>query len=118
MNLLRQSDYVVITLPLTPVTENLIDAEKIALMKPSAMLLAMSRGGIVDQNAVAQALREKRLRAAALEVMRPEPLPADSDLWEVENLLITSHIAGGTQYEASVRDSRFFRDNLGPIPGG
>ena len=109
--LLRQSDYVVITLPLTPVTENLIDAEKIALMKPSAMLLAMSRGGIVDQNAVAQALREKRLRAAALEVMRPEPLPADSDLWEVENLLITSHIAGGTQYERQYV-IEIFRDNL------
>ncbi|MCY4018742.1 MAG: D-2-hydroxyacid dehydrogenase [Chloroflexi bacterium] len=98
-DLLSESDYVVVALPLTPETENLITAEKIALMKPSAMLLAMSRGGIVDQDAVARALREGRLRAAALEVMRPEPLPADSYLWDIENLLITSHIAGGTQYE-------------------
>lgn len=98
-DLLRQSDYVVIALPLTPETDNLIDADKIALMKPTAMLLAMSRGGIVDQDAVGQALREKRLWAAALEVTRPEPLPADSDLWDIENLLITPHIAGGTQHE-------------------
>lgn len=98
-DLLGQSDFVVVALPLTPATDGLIDAGKIALMKPGAMLLAMSRGGIVDQDAVAQALREKRLWAAALEVARPEPLPVDSDLWDIENLLITSHIAGGTQSE-------------------
>ena len=118
-DLLRQSDYAVIALPLTPETDNLIDADKIALMKPTAMLLAMSRGGIVDQDAVGQALREKRLGAAALEVTRPEPLPADSDLWDIENLLITPHIAGGTQYERQyVIDifchnlDKFLRDDL------
>ena len=110
-DLLRESDYVVIALPLTAETDNLIDAKKIALMKPTAMLLAMSRGGIVDQDAVAQALREKRLWAAALEVTRPEPLPADSDLWDVENLLITPHIAGGTQYERNYIID-IFRENL------
>jgi len=116
-DLLSESDYVVVALPLTPETENLITTEKIALMKPSAMLLAMSRGGIVDQDAVARALREKRLRAAALEVMRPEPLPADSYLWDVENLLITSHIAGGTQYERQYV-IEIFRDNLGRMLAG
>lgn len=110
-DLLAESDYVAVALPLTPQTANLITAEKIALMKPSAMLLAMSRGGIVDQDAVARALRDKRLRAAALEVMRPEPLPADSYLWDVENLLITSHIAGGTQYERQYV-IEIFSDNL------
>ena len=116
-DLLSESDYVVVALPLTPETENLITAEKIALMKPSAILLAMSRGGIVDQDAVARALREKRLRAAALEVMRPEPLPADSYLWDVENLLITSHIAGGTQYERQYV-IEIFCDNLDRILAG
>lgn len=116
-DLLGESDYVAVALPLTPETENLITAEKIALMKPSAILLAMSRGGIVDQDAVARALREKRLRAAALEVMRPEPLPADSYLWDVENLLITSHIAGGTQYERQYV-IEIFRDNLDRLLAG
>ena len=116
-DLLGESDYVVVALPLTPETENLITAEKIALMKPSAILLAMSRGGIVDQDAVARALREGRLRAAALEVMRPEPLPADSYLWDVENLLITSHIAGGTQYERQYV-IEIFRDNLERLLAG
>lgn len=116
-DLLRESDYLVVALPLTPETENLITAEKIALMKASAILLAMSRGGIVDQDAVARALREKRLRAAALEVMRPEPLPADSYLWDVENLLITSHIAGGTQYERQYV-IEIFCDNLDRLLAG
>ncbi|MCY4540746.1 MAG: D-2-hydroxyacid dehydrogenase [Chloroflexi bacterium] len=116
-DLLSESDYVVVALPLTPETENLITADKIALMKPSAILLAMSRGGIVDQDAVARALREKRLRAAALEVMRPEPLPADSYLWDVENLLITSHIAGGTQYERQYV-IEIFSDNLARLLAG
>ena len=98
-DLLRASDFVVIALPLTAQTDNLIDADKIALMKPSAMLLAMSRGGVVDQDALALALREKRLWAGCLEVTKPEPLPAESHLWDVDNLLITSHIAGGTQHE-------------------
>ncbi len=115
--LMRVSDYVVIALPLTPETENLITAEKIALMRPSAMLLAMSRGGIVDQDAVARALQAKRLRAAALEVMRPEPLPADSYLWDVENLLITSHIAGGTQYERQYV-IEIFHENLQRLLAG
>ena len=110
-DLLRQSDYVVVALPLTPATDGLVDAGKIALMKPSAMLLAMSRGGIVDQDALADALRENRLRAGALEVMRPEPLPADSHLWDVPNLLLTSHIAGGTQHERKYV-IEIFRENL------
>jgi phosphoglycerate dehydrogenase-like enzyme len=99
-DLLRQSDYVVVAVPLTPDTEGMIGAEQIALMKPTAMLVGMSRGGIIDQEALAQALRENRLAAAALDVCRPEPLPADSELWDVENLLIAPHIAGGTQHEA------------------
>jgi phosphoglycerate dehydrogenase-like enzyme len=98
--LLRTADYVVVTVPYTPATEGLIGAEELAAMKPSAMVVGISRGGIIDQEALAEALREGRLAAAALDVTRPEPLPKDSELWDLENLLVTPHVAGGTQFEA------------------
>jgi phosphoglycerate dehydrogenase-like enzyme len=89
----------------------MIGAEQLALMKPSAILVGISRGGIIDQRALAQALREKRLAAAALDVFETEPLPADSELWDMENLLITPHVAGGTQFETQyILD--IFRENL------
>ncbi len=97
--LLRDSDYVVVTVPYTAETEGLIGAQELAVMQPSAMIVGISRGGIIDQEALAEALREGRLAAAALDVTRPEPLPADSDLWDVENLLVMPHVAGGTQFE-------------------
>jgi phosphoglycerate dehydrogenase-like enzyme len=98
-DLLRQSDYVVVTVPRTPQTHGMIGAAQLALIKPSAMLIGISRGGIIAQTALAQALRQKRLAAAALDVCQPEPLPADDELWDLENLLITPHVAGGTQFE-------------------
>lgn len=99
-DMLRESDFVVVAVPYTAQTAGMLGAREIALMKPTAMLIGMSRGGIINQEALAQALREKRLAAAALDVCDPEPLPADNELWDLENLLITPHIAGGTQYEA------------------
>lgn len=96
---MRQSDYVVVTVPGTRETMGMIGAKQIALMKPTAMLVGISRGGVIDQSALAQALREKRLAAAALDVMVPEPLPPESELWGLDNLLIAPHIAGGTQFE-------------------
>ena len=69
------------------------------MMKPTAMLVGISRGGVIDQVALAEALRANRLAAGALDVFAPEPLPADSELWDLDNLLITPHIAGGTQFE-------------------
>ena len=98
-DLLRESDYVVVTVPRTRQTCAMIGAAQLALIKPSAMLIGISRGGIIDQAALAQALREKRLAAAALDVCEPEPLPADDELWDLENCLITPHAAGGTQFE-------------------
>ena len=110
-DLLRASDYVVVTVPYTPDTRGMIGAAQLAVMKPSAMLLGISRGGIIDQDALAQALREKRLAAAALDVFSPEPLPEDSELWDLENLLVMPHVAGGTQHEGRyILD--IFRENL------
>ena len=110
-DLLRESDYIVVTVPATPDTDGMLGAEQLALMKPEAMLLGMSRGGVIDQAALAKALRENRLAAAALDVFKPEPLPADSNLWDLENLLITPHIAGGTQYEGQ-HILNIFTENL------
>jgi phosphoglycerate dehydrogenase-like enzyme len=111
-DLLRESDYVVVTVPYTPQTQGMIGAEQIAMLRPEAMLVGISRGGIIDQEALAKALREGRLAAAALDVFKPEPLPEDSELWDLENLLITPHIAGGTQFEGR-HILAIFRENLG-----
>jgi phosphoglycerate dehydrogenase-like enzyme len=97
--LLADSDYVVVTVPYTLDNVALIGAEEIAVMKPSAILVGVSRGAIIDQKALASALRGGRLKAAALDVFDPEPLPAESELWDLENLLITAHVAGGSQLE-------------------
>ncbi|HUT21232.1 MAG TPA: D-2-hydroxyacid dehydrogenase [Anaerolineae bacterium] len=115
--LLRASDYAVVTVPYTANTEGMIGAEELALMKPSAMLVGISRGGIIDQAALGEALREGRLAAAALDVTRPEPLPADSELWDVENLLIMPHVAGGTQFEGQYV-LEIFAENLGRLLRG
>lgn len=98
-DLLAISDYVVVLVPFTPQTVNMIDAAQLAKMKPSAILVGISRGGIINQDALVDALRSGQLAYAALDVFMPEPLPAESPLWEVENLLMAPHIAGGTQLE-------------------
>jgi len=97
--LLKQSDYIVVTVPRTPETIDMIGAEQIALMKSTAMLVGISRGGIINQDALANALSENKIAAAATDVAMPEPLPEESELWDLDNLLITPHIAGGTQLE-------------------
>jgi D-2-hydroxyacid dehydrogenase (NADP+) len=98
-DLLREADFVVVTVPYTPDTDNMIGPDEIAQMKPTAMLVGISRGHIIDEQALAEALRNGKLAYAALDVFAQEPLPADSELWDIENLLITPHIAGGTQLE-------------------
>lgn len=110
-DLLRESDYVVVTVPYTPQTDNMIGTAQFALMKPSAMLVLISRGGIVDQVALAQALREGQIARAAIDVADPEPLPPDHELWDLDNLLITFHVAGGTQFEDRYMLD-IFRENL------
>lgn len=110
-NLLKESDFVVVTVPRTQQTLGLIGEKEIAMMKPTAMLIGISRGGIIDQDALAKALKEKRLACAALDVLVPEPLPVDNELWDIENLLITPHIAGGTQFEGKYIIG-IFQENL------
>lgn len=98
-DMLAASDYVVVTVPYTPETHGMIGAEQIAQMKPGALLVGISRGKIIDEDALIAALRRGHLSAAALDVFAKEPLPEDSELWDMDNVLVTPHAAGGTQLE-------------------
>ena len=91
--LLEQADIVVLTTPLTSETRRVMDAKRLARMKPGALLVNAARGAIVDTEALLQALIERRIRAA-IDVTDPEPLPAGHPLWKAPNLLITPHVAG------------------------
>jgi len=102
---LPQADFVALTCPLTPKTENLIDANALAAMKPSAYLVNVARGKVVNEPALTDALVQKRIAGAALDCVWDEPLPATSALWSVPNVLITPHTAGETRrYEDNVID--------------
>lgn len=103
-DLLAQADVVTLHVPLTPETRHLLDAARIDRMRAGAVLINTSRGGIVDEAALANALRAGRLRGAALDVFEQEPLPAGSPLAQAPNLILTPHIAGLTQ-EANTRVS-------------
>ena len=94
--LLAQSDFVVLAAPLTPETRGLMNAARLAQMKADACLINVGRGPLIDEAALAHALRERKIAGAALDVFEKEPLPAESPLWDLENLLITPHTAGLT----------------------
>lgn len=94
--LLAASDYVVLAAPVTPSTQRLMDATRLAQMRPTACLVNVGRGVLVDEAALANALRQKKIAAAALDVLEKEPLPPDSPLWDMENVLITPHTGSVT----------------------
>lgn len=93
-DLLAHSDIVVVAAPLTTETHHLLDASALALMRPDGYLIVVSRGGIVDEPALAAALHDGSLSGAALDVAEIEPLPSESPLWDAPNLIITPHLAG------------------------
>ena len=109
--LLTQSDYVVLATPVTPSTTGLVNAARLARMKPDACLINVGRGPLIDEAALADALRSHRLGGAALDVFPKEPLPGDSPLWDLENLLITPHTAALTDKLWS-RHYDLIRENL------
>jgi glyoxylate/hydroxypyruvate reductase A len=106
---LREADVVVITLPLTDQTRGLIGAEAFAEMKPSAVLVNVARGAIVQQEALLKALQEGEIAGAILDVFETEPLPANHSLWEMPNVTITPHHAGLNIPEEI---AAFFLENL------
>ena len=93
-----RTDYLVLCCPLTDTTRNLVDADAIATLPPSAVVVNTARGGIVDTDALVNALQMESLRGAALDVTEPEPLPEDHPLWGLENCLITPHTGGHTPH--------------------
>ncbi len=109
--LLRESDFVSLHVPLTPETRHLINRETLALMKPTAVLVNTARGSVVDQAALYEALRDRRIFAAALDVTDPEPIPPDSPLLMLDNCLIAPHIASAS---VATRDkmARMAAENL------
>ncbi len=95
--LLRESDYVSLHVFLDQRTHHLMNAERLAMMKPTAYLINTARGPVVDEEALIQALKEKRIAGAALDVFAHEPLPTDSPLRALENVYLYPHLAGSTQ---------------------
>lgn len=96
--LLRSADFVSIHTPLSAETRHLINARTLGMMKPSAILVNSARGPIVDQQALYEALKERRIFAAALDVTDPEPIPLDSPLLTLDNLVIAPHIASASKH--------------------
>lgn len=110
-SLLAESDFVSIHTPLTPQTRGLFNRQRFERMKPGSILINTARGPIVDPDALYEALSHGRIAAAALDVTDPEPIPPDSPLLGLENLIITPHIASAT-YLTRDRMSQMAAENL------
>ena len=116
-DILPEADYVALSLPLTPATRGILSTSRIAKMRANAVLINVSRGAIVDETALVDALAEKRIRGAALDVFTTEPLPADHRLWTLENVLLSPHSADHTE-DAHDRAMSFFLENLARFQRG
>ena len=110
-DLMRRSDVVMIACPLTDETRSLINAENLSQMKPTAYLINVARGPIVDELALIDVLQRGKIAGAGLDVTEIEPLSQESPLWELDNVIITPHAAGGSQHRPR-RTVEFFCQNL------
>jgi phosphoglycerate dehydrogenase-like enzyme len=110
-HLLSESDVVVVTVPFTPATKDMISGEQIARMKDQSYLVGISRGGIINEQALSDALKSGKLAGAAVDVTAVEPLPSEDPLWDAPNLIITPHCCGTS--EQTYREvTEFLRTNL------
>jgi phosphoglycerate dehydrogenase-like enzyme len=113
---LSQADYVLLCTPVTRATTRIINQARLAKMKPDAYLINVARGTLIDEAALLAALKERRVAGAALDVFEEEPLPADSEFWSLDNVLITPHTAAVTEqlwdrhYDLIVENLRRFLD--------
>ena len=104
-------DYLVITVPLTDQTRNMIDESVFKRMREHVVIVNVGRGGVVDEDALLDAMKSGKIGGAAFDVFATEPLPSDSPLWQQENLLISPHIAGSVP-ELNEQAATLFRENL------
>jgi glyoxylate/hydroxypyruvate reductase A len=111
------TDLLILCCPLTPRTEGLIGRRQLALLPPQAVLVNIARGQVVDQDALVDALAGGRLGGACLDVFTPEPLPADSPLWGMDNVLVSPHSASTVAGENALL-TELFLDNLGRLADG
>jgi phosphoglycerate dehydrogenase-like enzyme len=110
-SMLKDCDFVVVVTPLTAETRGMIGAAELAAMKPTAHLITMGRGGVVDQNALLAVLQERKIAGAALDAFTEEPLPPNSPFWKLPNVIITPHI-GGMSLHYNQRAIEMFTENL------
>jgi len=115
--LFEQSDVVVIAAPYTPETHHMIGADLLNRMKPTAYFLVESRGGIVDEAALLDVLKKGKIAGAGLDVYEQEPLPSNSELWDVPNLIMTPHLAGSS-IQKDRRCVEILRENIGRFQRG
>lgn len=111
LTMLPQCDYVVVLAPSTAESYHLINAAALAAMKPTAVLINLARGALVDEAALVNALQQQHIAGAALDVFETEPLPADSPLWQFENVIVSPHVSGFTPHYDE-RASELFAENL------
>ncbi len=115
--LLAWTDVLAICCPLTRATLGLLNADTLAMLKPGGFLINVTRGEIMDEAALIAALKSGQLRGAGLDVAPREPLPEDSELWQMSNVVMTPHTAGASQYRAQRNVQRFI-ENLGLFARG
>lgn len=116
-DVIASADYVILSAPLTPQTRGLMSASRIARMKPTAALINVSRGALVDEAALVDALQSNRIKGAALDVFAIEPLPEEHPLWTLDNVLLVPHSADRTT-DSHDRAMTFFLENLGRFERG
>ncbi len=116
-DVIEGSDYVILCAPLTPSTRGLMSASRIARMKPASVLINVSRGQLVDEEALVSALQSNRIKGAALDVYSTEPLPPEHPLWALDNVLLSPHSADHTA-DSHDRAMTFFLENAGRFERG
>jgi phosphoglycerate dehydrogenase-like enzyme len=109
---LSEFDWVILAVPATAETDKMIGVDELAMMKESAVLINIARGSVIDQDALVNALQDKQIGAAFLDVTTPEPLPADHILWTLDNAHISMHLSGRSQDKMFIRSAARFLENL------